>query len=126
MGVSEQLQEASLKNTTLVGERESLATAQPGTEVGDSLAELWRSGYVCAHLRHSSPINLSQPYFRCEFGATHIQPEIVREPNAGVLCIILGYSAPPAGGCFSPVGKCEEWMLYTWLYSLVITSVTSL
>ena len=70
MGVSEQLQEASLKNTTLVGERESLATAQPGTEVGDSLAELWRSGYVCAHLRHSSPINLSQPYFRCEFGAT--------------------------------------------------------
>jgi hypothetical protein len=31
----------------LVGERQSLASAQPGTEVADALAELWRSGYVC-------------------------------------------------------------------------------
>ena len=64
-----QLQEPNLRNTTLVGEQESLAAAQPGTEVGDSLAELWRSGYVCAHLRHRSPISRSH---RCQFGATPI------------------------------------------------------
>ncbi len=34
----------------LVGEQESLAAVLPGTEIGDSLAELWQAGYVCVYV----------------------------------------------------------------------------